>query len=312
MLVKESRSIVARTAVGALFAILVAFTAAACNNHNLVPAGAASPAAGTAAAASGGGSASGGGGLQTPRMWGFNVNEVLPAGNINGAWFFLDLHVPVAASATAAFLVNGQPAATQPALIPLGKQGFLIDAAGVFPNDPPVALQVNDKVQFLLLNAPNQGYITNAVIVKAGPFIPGNTGASSPGPAFKAITPANGNKKAPRSTVFSFGDAVQFVTYGLLVLQFDSTGALLDPTQGQDAFPISVELRANIQYTAGQANINASSVAHDEVLMPSAGSYAWNVMALDIDGWAVGTTVDVAGFPSGGQAAATWPIFNTQ
>jgi hypothetical protein len=179
--------------------------------------------------------------------------------------------------------------------------GLFADLANVNPLP-----QNGDSLE---IDVPGTTLTSNVVTVLTAAYPSGNTGATG----FTATSPQDASLHPatyPDATPFQFTAAQTVASYCLFTLLVDSnatTGAIQ-----LLGLPIAVELPraaagANPGFTAGSATGVTNQFVNGVLPPVTAGtqSYAWSVVALNANGWGVGTTVDF-------NSATSWPFFKTQ
>jgi hypothetical protein len=269
------------------------------------PSAATSKAAGSRAngvAGFGPGTSSGSGSGTGIRIVAFDANSALPPVPGAGIEVWILGATASGAPATGAELkINGTAVAPSSVTISTTATGGLFaDLANVNPLP-----QNNDTLE---IDVPGTTLTSNVVTVLTAAYPSGNTGATG----FTATSPQDASVHPaayPQATPFQFTAAQTVSSYCLITLLVDSNA-----TSGAIqllGLPIAVELPkaaagANPGFTAGSAT-GVTTEFVNGTLPPVTGtqSYAWNVVALNSNGWGVGTTIDFS-------SAASWPFFTTQ
>jgi hypothetical protein len=296
-------------------AAAAALAASGCGKGTSQPSGFTSPAANFNGAATTGGATTGGtttggtttGGTTTGGSTGsfraiaWDGSQILP-GNSPGFWIFFEtgsLNVN-----TLDLVVNGTAMGTGPVsklVSPIANgTGSVIILAP--PPAPGATIQVKAN------NSQGSPQLSNTIISKTTPIPSGNT----PTGGFQAQSPAAGATAVGTGPSFTFTAAAQASSYNLVCFEIGPS-----PTNPQQSvitdIPVSVEVAAPGSFTVG----NPPAHSYANVFLNQPGVFVWHVVALDQDGWGVGTTIDVPGFNAAGQnappapVAATWPDFQS-
>jgi hypothetical protein len=256
---------------------------------------------------SGGGATSGAGGAGAPaiRLVGWTEADVMPGGGQDMWLFFTDNGLD---PNSIDLLVNGNGMGNTafqnlgPSSIGNGTGQWVI----LSPMPPP-----NATLQITATDANGNAVSSNILATKTGPFAAQNV------PSFFVTTsPQDGATQTGTTPMLDWLAAQAVTTYNVVVLELT-----IDPTTQQEVIsdaPVCVEVApagggAQTFTVGGTAVVTYSNTA-----LANPGHYAWHVVALDQDGWGVGTTIDVAGFNAVGasnqptkQVSDTWPEFDT-
>ena len=258
--------------------------------------GSSRPAGGASATGAPGGGV-GPGGVQSMRLVGFEVDRVFPA-TTGFTWLFVTSGGAV--SGTSQVFIDGAPIASS-----LFSQTLTIGAgaqSGVFFSI--VTPAIGSLIGVRALDALGSPIFSNALTVKGAPFPAANTP-----PVFETLVPASGEVNVADRPTFIWTQPEAATELLLCIAPPGAMSFTVSP-----AIPLAVELtiqaQGNQEFQATQTvAAGAGSVFSNEPLLPFA-PYVWSVVAIDPDGWGVGTTIDVAGFSA--SDAASWPQFRTQ
>jgi len=167
------------------------------------------------------------------------------------------------------------------------------------------------SVQVTVQDLQNNTVLSNTITVgAAGSFIAGNLP-----PTFATVTPARGATAQGTNPDLVFAKATTATAYQVVVFQIGTNG------QGNPVIsdiPCAVVVTpsgsGNQTYQVGSGT-PATSFAN--LALPASGTFFWHAVALDGNGYGVGTTIDVAGFNAAGTGTpsqsvlATWPYFTS-